>query len=163
MADTIEKTSRAWILDFGRGLQAAVGLHEMSQVALSPPIFEVPYTPHYCDEVLVWQNRLLPVLDVPSLLEGQKIFRAQQEIVGIAIYQKNLANVGYAGVHLASLPIGIFVTDEQACALPQHLQHWQPLAIACFNIDHTIIPIIDLARLFSPTVRHLTFPKITPQ
>ncbi|EIJ43793.1 chemotaxis signal transduction protein [Beggiatoa alba B18LD] len=160
MADTPAKTSRAWLLDFGRGLQAAVGLHEMSQVVLTPTVFEVPYTPHYCSEILSWQDQLLPVVDVPSLLEGQKVFRSQQDVIGIAVYQKSLVNIGYAGVHLANLPTSLFVSDDQACALPPQLQYWQPLAIACFNLDNTVVPIIDLARLFSPTIRQSTFPKI---
>jgi len=70
--EEVAKTNRAWVLDFGSGLRAAVGHHEMWQVLLSPKLFDVPCTPSYCGEVLIFQDRILPVLSVSHLLEREK-------------------------------------------------------------------------------------------
>lgn len=148
------KTSRAWILDFGKGLQAAVGLHEMSHVLTAPVLFDVPGTPHFCNEVIVFQQRILPVLDIPSLLEGQKVTHSSHEVVGIAVYQDNPVNpTSYGGLRLASLPHSIYVTDDQACELPSHKHYWAPpLSVACFQYDGAVIPVLNLVYLFNKTL-----------
>ena len=57
--ENVANTSRAWLLNFGQGLQAAVGYHEMWQILMAPRLFEVPYTPSYCNEILVLQENIL--------------------------------------------------------------------------------------------------------
>ena len=153
MAKKIIETSRAWLLDFGRGVKAAVGPHEMSHVTLSADLFDVPHAPDFCNEVLFWQDYILPVLDVHSFLKKQKIIRAHSGIVGIAIYQESSEKaLTYAGLHLAETPSIIFVSDEQACELPSQMEIWAPITIACFTHKNESIPVIDLAKLFSGTV-----------
>jgi len=144
------KSSRAWLLDFGDCLQAAVGYHEMLQVLLSPRLFEVPCTPQYCREVLIFQNDILPVLDMSSLLETEKITPLMAQVVGIVLYQENPDHpIRYAALRLASMPQSIYVSDDQACDLPADQDYWKPFALSSFSRDDVVIPIIDLAYLFS--------------
>lgn len=144
------KVSRAWLLDFGRGLKASVGAHEMSQVLLSATLFELPCTPPYCKEVLIFQGRILPVLNLALLLEGQTYFHAPVDIVGIAAYQEDPTQpISYAGLHLAALPANIFVGDDQVCELPIHQHYWEPLILSCFYHEGLTIPILNLTDLFA--------------
>jgi len=153
MAKRIIETSRAWLLDFGRGMKAAVGAHEMSHVMLSADLFDVPCSPPFCNEVLFWQDYILPVLDVHGFLKKQKVLRTHSGVVGIAIYQADASKpLTYAGLHLAETPVSIFVSDEQACKLPTQKKEWQSIAISCFNYRNEAIPVIDLALLFSGNV-----------
>ncbi len=150
MSSDTTKTSRAWILDFGRGMQAAVAHHEMWQVLISPVLFEVPRTPPYCNEVLIFQYRILPVLDISLLLEGEKIIPTMSDVVGIAVYQDDPTQpIRYVCLHLATTPLNVYVSDKQACDLPDYQQYWEPLTLCCFSHDGMAIPIIDLAYLFS--------------
>lgn len=147
-------TSRAWLLDFGAGLQAAVGHHEMWQVLISHKVFNVPGTLPYCNEVLIFQNQILPVVDMSQLMEGQKINQAVEPIVGITVYQTEPSQpVQYSCLHLATMPQNIYVNDEQECELPANQKHWEPFALCCFSHKDMIIPIINLAHLFSEQFR----------
>jgi chemotaxis signal transduction protein len=153
MVKQVIETSRAWLLDFGRGMKAAVGAHEMSHVILSPELYEVPCSPAFCDEVLVWQDYILPVLDMNIFLRKQKMMRTHSGVVGIAIYQEDRSKpLTYAGLHLAETPVNIFVSDEQACELPAQKKEWGIITISCFTYKNDAIPIIDLAILFSGKV-----------
>ena len=153
MAKKTIETSRAWLLDFGRGMKAAVGSHEMSHVMLSAELFDVPHAPNFCNEVLFWQSYILPVLDVHSFLKKQKIIRTHSGVIGIAIYQESLEKpLTYAGLHFAETPTSIFVSDEQACELPAQMKAWNPITISCFMYKNDPIPIIDLAKLFSEKI-----------
>ncbi len=150
MTTDTEKTSRAWLLDFGKGLQAAVGHHEMWQVLISPVLFEIPRTTPYCNEVFIFQDRILPVLDISVLLECEKMEYQSSKVVGIALYQDDPSHpIHYAGLHLATTPQSIYVSDKQICELPDYQQYWKPLTLCCFSHDGVAVPIIDLGYLFS--------------
>jgi hypothetical protein len=153
------KANRAWLLDFGKGLQAAVGMHEMSQVLISPTLYQIPCTPFYCNEVVIWQQRILPVLDVNSLFEGQKILLDENGgVIGLAMYQPDpQESPTYGCFYLSTTPTSIFVNDETACDLPAQQRHWEHFAISCFVYNNAAIPIIDLNRLFSPEISKLHF------
>lgn len=144
------KSSRAWLLDFGRGLQAAVGQHEMSHVLPTAVLFDIPCTPHYCSEVLIYQNRIMPVLDIPSLLEGQRIIHTSNDVIGVAVFQDDPSHpVGYGGIRLATLPTSVYVSDDQSCELPAHKRYWAPpLSVSCFYHEGVAIPILNLSYLF---------------
>lgn len=156
MAELQTKQSRAWLLNFGSDLKAAVGAHEMSQVMLAASTYEVPCSPVYCSEVVIVQEQILPVLDVLSLFENQKIIHSRQDIIGIAVYQDDPAHtLKYAGLHLAEMPENIFVDDDAFCEMPTALKHWQPFAISCFNWEERVVPILDLNTLFSDKYNQL--------
>jgi hypothetical protein len=146
-----QKLNRAWLLDFGRGLQAAVGIHEMSHVLLETRLYEIPRAPYYCAEVLVFERMILPVMDVISLIEQQRIVREGHDVIGIAVYQEaTTGDLNYAAMHLATMPTLLFVDNRDACELPQHLAYWQPYAWSCFLYEEKPIPIIDFTRLYAP-------------
>jgi chemotaxis signal transduction protein len=159
--DKEKTTSRAWLLDFGKGLRAAVGAHEMSQVLLSVTLHDVPCTPAYASEVFVFQEMILPVLDVYTLIRGQRdesTAHLSAHIVGLILYQLDPDDPAhYGGLRLTTLPVNLFVEDEQFCNLPEALRFWKPVAISCFNLNDNAIPIIDLGRLFSGKLKHSHF------
>ncbi len=147
-------TSRAWLLDFGKGLRAAIGAHEMSQVLLATQLYEVPCTPFYANEVFIFEDLILPMLDVAALISGHPDelanLHSSSNIIGLSLYQLNPTDPAhYAGMRLTTLPVNIFVDDDQFCELPSRLNFWRPVAVSCFKLNDTEIPIIDLGKLFS--------------
>lgn len=149
-------TSKAWLLDFGYGLQAAVGYNEMWQILMSPKLFKIPCTPEYCNQVVVFQDSILPILDMSYLLIGKKSIR--DDVVGIALYQDDPNKpVKYAGILCATIPRSINVNDDQICDLPSELQYWKPFCLSCFSLENEAIPIINLAYIFSLEFNSLQF------
>lgn len=152
---TISRTSRAWLLDFGYHLQAAVGLHEMRQVLIAPELFDVPCTPTYCSEVVLFQQLILPIFDIPRLLIGRQV-TTSRHVVGIAVYQEDPNKpLHYGGLHLITTPTSIYVNDDQVCELSSQQQYWEPFAISCFSYQGEAIPIINLSYLFSAQFNRL--------
>ncbi|MEK7991899.1 MAG: hypothetical protein VSS52_012890 [Thiotrichaceae bacterium] len=143
-----QEATRAWLLDFGQGLRAAVGAHEMSHILMEADIFNIPRCPIYCNEVIVWENEILPILDVGALLTGRQIER-DNDLLGVAVYQLTDIHITYVAMHLVDLPQSIYVMDDSGCPLPDYQEVWKPFAISCFKHEETTIPVIDLAFLFS--------------
>ena len=140
--------STAWVLALDQQLLAAVGEREMVHLIEAPTLLEVPRSPFYCRQVLVWNDAVLPAMDLAAWLRGQPAPRAQT-LVGVFAYQTQPgADPEYGALLLAAIPMRTRVTDEQASRLPQQPGAWRTLAIACFKQDDQPIPILDLPYIF---------------
>lgn len=156
MQTPYQPTQRAWLLTFSTQFQAAVGYHEMAQILISPTVFPIATAPHYCHDVMILQNEIIPIMNVSQLLTAQQYLDKHTEmIVGIALYQKdNQDEIHSAGLYLANPPQLINVSDEQGCDLPVegdsgYASGWSEFALSCFLHQDKKIPILDVAYLFS--------------
>ncbi len=146
-----EKSSGAWILALDGALRAAVGEREMVHLIETPVLLEVPLSPFYCRQVLVWNQALLPAMDLAAwLYRGQPAQRNRTPLVGVFAYQtKPGAAPGYGALLLAGIPERARVTDGDAGPLPSQPTGWRTLAVSCFKRGGDPIPILDLPYIFS--------------
>ncbi len=141
--------STAWVLALDGQLLAAVGEREMVHVIETPILLDVPCSPPYCRQVLVWNNTVLPAMDLAAWLREQPAQR-QQTLAGVFAYQAwPGADPEYGALLLAGIPAQTPVTDDQACALPKQPDRWRTLAISCFKQGDRPIPILDLPHIFT--------------
>ena len=136
----------AWLLDLGDGLHAAVGEREMIHVLPDPPpLFEIPRSPAYCRKLLIWQDELLPLMNLAGRVAARPVAPAEGQpgpdgLVAIAAYQP----------HPGEAPARIGVSDADACGLPEALGAWRRYAISCFeHADIGPVPVLDLRSVFS--------------
>ena len=139
----------AWLLDFGGSCQAAVGLRELLHLVDTPASFAVPCTPAYCRRVVLWQERLLPVMDIAARLGGAS---PANSFIGVVGYQRQRGeHPQFGALALASPPRQLAVTDDQACRLPEENSAWRELAISCFEHQGVPVPVLNLNRIFGST------------
>lgn len=164
--------SNGWLLKLRGQWRAAVGLRELVHVLpYSPRLYMVPQTPPHARHVILWEGKIVPVLDLVAYLEAgadhglrtANNWLSLDHLVGIVAYQTvSGPEVSLAGVLLGKVPERIRVTDEQACALPESPTGWHEVAISCFeHPDYGPVPILDLPGLFSGRAPALT--ASTPQ
>lgn len=139
----------AWILDLGRERMGAVGGGEMVHLLTEKPrTFEIPRSPRYARRVFIWQDRIVPLLDILHRVEGEPM-DGDVGTVGIVRYRPGPEEPALlGGVRLAGVPSRAQVSDEQACALPDEAKPWRRFAVSCFEHDGEPIPVLDLPRLF---------------
>ena len=142
----------AWLLDFGDACMAAVGTRELLHLVDAPATFVVPYTPEYCRRVVLWQERLLPVMDIAARLGAQPRTAPFLAVIG---YQNQRGEYPQFGaLMLSSPPRQLAVSDERACRLPDENIAWRGLAISCFEHQGTAVPILNLRRIFGSAPAH---------
>lgn len=142
-----EARHNAWLLDFGNGIHAAVGAKVLLHIIDEPKLHTVPCTPSYCHSVVSWQELLLPVMDMASMLDSQP---QTPLLVAVAGYQDQAENLTrFCSFLLSSSPRAITVEDTQSCDLPEQPVKWNGYALSCFNYEDEAIPILNLARIFS--------------
>ncbi len=142
--------STAWLLVLNEGWRAAVGEPELRHLLHRPKLFDIPCSPFYCHQVLIWEKKLLPVFDLAAWLAGHKA-SGSTSLVGVVAYHGRLSNtIEYGALHLGRPPKRVSVHDDQACALPDDEIGWLSIAISCFVDDNQKpVPILDLSRIFS--------------
>src|SRR5258706_16221559 len=101
----------AWLFDFGAGLRAAVGGQHLAEYLRAPEVVEVPLAPALARGVLVWRERLVPLLDL-GLLAGDDDGRGEprREPIGaivLAYRQTPESPLQYGALALAAPPRGI--------------------------------------------------------
>ncbi|HYP67211.1 MAG TPA: chemotaxis protein CheW [Thiobacillaceae bacterium] len=138
----------AWLLPLDTELRAAVGEREMIHLIQSPKVFEIPDTPPWCRQVLLWQEEIVPILDIAAWLHGSPA-APTPALVGIFAYQTPTAAIAYGALPLMAVPARRWVSDEQACTLPAQPSAWARIALSCFRDGDRVVPILDLSCLFS--------------
>ena len=141
--------SAAWVLPLAAQWRAAVGERELVHLVELPTLLEVPKSPFYCRQVLLWNNMILPAMDLAAWLIGHAEQKTQQ-LAGIFAYQYYPNDAPhYGALLLYAIPTRVWVSDKQACDLPSAPVGWQSLAISCFADGDDVIPILDLPFVFS--------------
>lgn len=136
----------AWLLEFGRGERAALGQRELIELLYAPATHSVPFAPTQCPRILFWGSGVLPVLNLDAVL-GYPRSGQEMKFVGVVGFQTSPDEpTQFAALVLAAPPVRIEVSDEDACPLPEKLNHWRPLACSCFEQRGAAIPVLDLQR-----------------
>ncbi len=141
--------STAWLLNLGGPLRAAVGGRQMLHAIETPRLLGIPETPPHCRQVLIWEETILPVMDLGIWL-GAPVATGEPVFAGITAYQERPGSPVLHGVlRMASMPTRIEVDDDQACELPEQPTGWQRLALSCFAHHDQAVPILNLSSIFS--------------
>lgn len=139
----------AWIVTLDGGLRAAVAEREMIHLVEHSTFETIPQTPLHCQQVLLWEGELLPVMDLTAWLTGQPAGRAHAS-VGIVGWQEGPGMAPqYGALLFTGPPEKVLVKDEQVCDLPEQPSGWEAVAISCFSHDGQPVPILDMPHIFS--------------
>lgn len=140
---------RGWIMDVGGGWSVATGAQHMIEYLLSPEWVPLPLTPRHCPGVLVWRERIIPVVDI-GLLFGARAHHADRGMnAAVLAYQGDAGRrPDYGAVLLDRMPREVHVTDDMACALPAEPETVARVACSCFRYGDRAVPILDLPCLF---------------
>lgn len=145
--------ANAWIISITDTLSAAVGEFELIHLLPDNPVlFTVPRSPAYCQQVFVWQNKIIPVMNLAKRfgLENQSAINSPVIASIFAYRAENTGLPEYGALLLTTTPHRSEVSDEQACQLPTELSSWTHYVRSCFQETETkkTIPILKLERLF---------------
>ncbi len=142
--------TNAWKLSFSASLRAAVGEFQLIHIFDQPELFEVPCTPLHCHQVLVWQEDVLPVMDIDAWVNPYQQ-TAKEPFAGIVAFQQSAdMPVQYGCIKLIAPPQRIRVSDSSACEIPEENSFWLELSLASFrDADGQVLMVLNLPKLFS--------------
>ncbi len=144
----------AWIMNINEQSYASVSQMELVHIINEPCYTAIPGAPAYCRNVIVWNDNILPVIDLTGLLSTTGI-QSKREVVAVIIYRNSNDEIHYGGIVLAKSPDLEFVENTQICSLPTHTQKLKDIALSCFKSrsGHEV-PILDMTRVFASVAAH---------
>jgi chemotaxis signal transduction protein len=150
----------AWVIELSNGLYAAVGDRQMVHI-VEEPIFErIPHTPAHCQHVLLWEDELLPMMDLAAWLTGKPAESVRQSI-GVVRWQAHPDTAPqYGALLFTGIPQKVSLRDEQACRVPEQPAGLDAIALSCFRHDDQPVAILDLPHIFSAAF--VTDPEVAP-
>jgi chemotaxis signal transduction protein len=136
----------AWLLNIASNIQLAIAEHEAAEYLEDPEIHYVPMTPAYSKNIIIWQDRMVPLIDL-NVLYGNPATTDYRSVIVIAYQQKEYMPLQYIALVLAASPDKIFVSDEDACGLPENYpESLRPCTLSLFQYNNQITSVIDMAR-----------------
>ncbi|MFZ2724854.1 MAG: hypothetical protein WAX77_01245 [Methylococcaceae bacterium] len=150
----------AWILPLNETTAVSVGEFELVHTLTDlPSLFSIPKAPYYCQHVMLWQNNIVPVMNLAArFLPISSYTESDYEndihrlgALSIFAYQsEQTKQIDYGALLLHSVPQHCEVRDSQQCELPADLVSWKYYFTSCFQVpnSHKVIPILCLERLF---------------
>jgi chemotaxis signal transduction protein len=146
--------AQAWIISITDTVFAAVGEFELVHILPDNAVLhKVPKSPHYCQQVFVWQNKIVPVMNLAArfALKQKPGANAHYVITIFAYRAEKTGLLEYGALFLTDMPRRSEVSDEQVCPLPADLSTWKHYVKSCFKQTDTQkeIPVLRLERLFA--------------
>ena len=148
----------AWLMQIDRLSKVAVGQLELIHIIAAPEYIEVPKAPEYCKRVVIWNGRVIPVVDLSMLVNKTSAYY-QHNAVAVALYSAGAGKeLKYGGIQLTDMPGLDKVSNEQHIAESELPRNWKPVSISGDRgKENDIVPILDLPRLFTPGIDRLAY------
>lgn len=143
--------AKAWLLKVGQGINAAVGQYEVIHILDKPELISIPQAPLHCNQVVLWNNRIIPIIDLSAWFAGHfEAEIASMSIVAIVVYYSPEGEYCYGGLKLSSIPVLNQVKDDQFCDLPGNSVKWKRISLSSFTAPSDgVVPVLDLPSIFS--------------
>jgi len=142
-------SSKAWILELGGGLLAAIGERQLQHLVYRPSLHPVPRTPAHASRIMFWGEGILPLVDMARMIQGGS-HSAGDLLAAVTVYQSSpRSSPEYGALALIAPPRRIEVNDKDACPLPMALAPWDGFLFnACFDRGGQPVPVLALNQVF---------------
>ncbi|RFC36832.1 MAG: Chemotaxis signal transduction protein [Candidatus Nitrotoga sp. SPKER] len=137
----------AVLFEFTNGHHAAIGLHEVAELVMSPKLVNVPLAPDYCHSLCIWQDRAIPFIELAPLI-GQRSLEKVNLALVVTYFARSNSEQRWGALGLSTYFRMMSVEDDAACLLPQDSSAWPSIAHSCFQLADENVPILNLNALF---------------
>jgi chemotaxis signal transduction protein len=152
-APRVAAAANGWLLSLGAERLVAVGERELVHIlAELPRLQRIPRAPAHASHAMVWQERVLPVIDLSVLLDkGESRSSSPASVIGIVAFRgERKGTIGLGALALHDVPRRFETSEADACEIPSRFHAMSALAISCLDhLDHGPVPILHLSKLFS--------------
>ena len=116
---------------------------------------EVPGTPGYCSKVLVWNQSIVPVMDIAGLHENASGSRSDSYFCLLYYQEAPNSPLQLVAIRVERAPERIRVDDAQVCEFPREFDdsRLKPITLSCFMHRAKPVLILDIPSLCSDGFR----------
>ncbi|MEZ5591360.1 MAG: hypothetical protein R3F53_11920 [Gammaproteobacteria bacterium] len=138
----------AWLLAPLGMRPVIVAQHAVQQYLTDFRLLAVPFTPAHCCTAIIWQEQIVPVLNLGGL--AGESYHSGFKLAVLAYQQEPLTPLHYVALAVAEAPERISVADDDVCDPPaEDVELWAILAQTWVKRESLPTPIISIAKLDS--------------
>jgi len=139
------QTTDAWLLECGSA-RVLISVTNMQHVVEASQMFHVPMMPAHCNRAMVWQQHVIPVINIAMWLKEPISAFPYSCIIG---WQDIERGTEHGALVASAFPQRIKVHDADCIVPPSDIaERWQQCALCFVQLEGDVIPVIDPARLF---------------
>jgi len=144
-------TSDAWLIECDESLSIAVADCEMLELIQAGQCHHVPGSPDYCSSVLVWQENVVPIMNLSALHHGANQQRPGSYLCLLNYQETPNTSLQHLALPVSKAPERIQVNDDQVCELPREYESslLKPVTLSCFTHHAKPVLILDISGLCS--------------
>ena len=80
------RKAAAWVMKVDDSLYVSVSQMELVHIINTPSLIKVPQTPKFCQDIILWNDNILPVVDL-SVLCNQSGNKSTGNVIAVIIYR----------------------------------------------------------------------------
>lgn len=142
----------AWLMQVDRMVNMAVGQFELMHIVDQPDYVQIPQAPEYCKHVILWNDNIVPVMNLSSWLTGEPQ-SDDSYVVAILVYKDAQGGFIYGGIKLNDTPVLERVSNNQQCGMPEIYEKLKIISLSCFKSSNgDVVPVLDVNGLFSKSL-----------
>lgn len=139
--------AEAWLVECGNVRVFVSALNMQHVIEHAGLCYRVPMTPAHCNSVLVWQQQVLPMVNLAEMIYQSTTASCPYSCV--LGWQDIERGTEYGVLAASSFPQRVMIHDSHCIdPTPEVAQTWQGFALCFVEYNNKHIPIIDVARLF---------------
>lgn len=139
----------AWIMKLNDASYASISQMELVHIINDPVFIRVPKSPVHCDNITIWNENVLPVVDLDRFYHAP-VSSPQHNAIAVIIFRDNNNDFHHGGIALNSSPALEYVDNSQSCTIPNRAKPLKDITLACFTSEQGHqVPILDMTKLFS--------------
>lgn len=139
-------STSAWLVKINENFTIAVDESSMAEYIRGPQTHSIPDAVGYCNQVFVWRNNFIPVMDI-SLLLGETALETNH--IAVVAYQEYAdQKPKYVGIKMLGEVERVVVMDDTACEWPdEYPLEVQPIVESLFRHEGTLVSVLKIADL----------------
>jgi len=152
------KSASAWILKVSEQHSVAISQYEMNHIEDSGEFYKIPKAPAWCDNIMLWKNQIVPVIDFTQLLSDKTLLETankQSSMVAIIrLFYGTDKVASYGAIKILQPPVLEGVQNHQACQKEDIPNQLSDVSLAAFKYqEQAVVPILDIQKIFSGAVK----------
>ncbi len=145
----IAKGVDAWLLAIDYDNKVAVGEFELVYIVNQAEYIHVPQAPEYCSQIIIWNGKVVPVVDLSSWFTSREQLD-DCKAIAILAYEGAKGEVQYGGLKLIDIPMLESVTNDQFCHLSQQKMKMEKISHSSYmSKNGEVVAILNIPSIFS--------------
>jgi len=154
----MEHSVSAWLLNISDEETVAISQFEINHIEEYSEFIKIPKSPPWCNQVMLWKNQILPVLDFTKSRNSSLLNETTSDhsfmLAIVRIFNGNEQGCRYGAIRILHPPVLEKISNDQGRQKNDINSSWKDISLAAFSAGDVIVPVLNLNALFGGELKY---------